>query len=160
METVDTRKRNSGTLAFALKAIVAGIVIFAGIGGGVYVGLSASGKSAFTGLRPENLQNTTNLNIGDTFPDYTLMDLKSGEQMSVSEMRKRGPLLLAYVSNTCGACESMATFWRKRKVLEKVRGDIQVAMVYDKDDFIENGSEENILDTPGAMSLSASRADE
>lgn len=117
---------------FVLKWLVVGVIIFVGIFGGVYSGLTLSQNGFSTGLS-EKYQNSTNLDIGERFPDYQLYDPINNTQTTVTQLLSQGPALLVFSSRSCGACEEMISFWRKR-VLEKIDHNIQLVWVYDSNE--------------------------
>ena len=139
---------------FAIKALIAGIVCFCGIAGGIYFGMTASGLGAFQ-MMPEALPNTSYLSVDDVFPDFDLLEAGAQIPVTVSELASESPTLLVFVSASCGACEQMAAFWRKRTVHE-LEDSIQIALVYDENDLPNPHGE--LLDIPGARVFSADRA--
>ncbi|MCH9032804.1 MAG: hypothetical protein IIB00_11185, partial [candidate division Zixibacteria bacterium] len=68
-----------------LKSLIAGIVIFAGIAGGIYTGMAFSGKGLL-GLSPADLPNNTYLDLGERFPDYTLWNPKDSSEITVAQL--------------------------------------------------------------------------
>ena len=139
-----------------LKSLIAGIVIFAGIAGGIYTGMAFSGKGLL-GLSPADLPNNTYLDLGERFPDYTLWNPKDSSEITVAQLASQGPVLLVCVSSNCGACRTMAGYW-KRKEIANLRDDIQVALVYDKDELMYEGGLDAILDFPGSLVLGIDRS--
>jgi peroxiredoxin len=128
--------------SFILKSVIVGIVIFVGIAGGIYTGsLLASQKSDQPSA--DALRNRTFLEIGDSFPDYQFKDVFGGTQTGVSQLAGRGPVLLAFVSRGCDACEHMLSQWR-RKVMSQMDKRIQVVLVYAEDE----GSPEELREAP------------
>lgn len=138
---------------FLVKSIAAGIVIFAGVAGGIYTGMALTRQ----GSTPEEMPNNTLLDIGETFPDYALWNPHTNETTSVSALTSRGPTLLIFVSANCGPCHSMAAYWRK-KVTSQLREDIQIALVYNNDELVSDDRQVKLLDIPGALTLGADRA--
>ena len=132
---------------FMLKCVFAGIVIFVGIAGGIYAGslLASQGQN---GPSADALRNRTFLEIGDSFPDYQLKDVFGGTQTSVSQLAGRGPVLLAFISRGCDACEHMLSQWR-RKVMGQMDKRIQVVLVYAEDE----GSPEELREAPVSGTL-------
>ena len=139
-----------------LKSLVAGIVIFVGIAGGIYTGMAFSNKGLL-GVSPADLPNSSYLDLGEQFPNYTLWNPKDGTETTVAKLVSRGPTLLVFVSSTCGACKTMAGYW-KRKEISNLRDDIQIALVYDKDELMSEYGMADILDLPGSLVLGIDRS--
>lgn len=139
-----------------LKSLIAGIVIFAGIAGGIYTGMAFSGKGLL-GLSPEDLPNNTYLDLGERFPNYTFWNPKDSSKTMVAQLTRQGPTLLVFVSANCGACQTMAGFW-KRKEISNLRDDIQIALIYDKNELMSEEGLEAILDLPGSLVLGIDRS--
>lgn len=116
-------------LPYVVKWLAAGVVIFAGIAGGVYTGytraLHNSRENEATATR-----NETYLDVGDPFPACKLYHPATAQETTVPQIVARGPAIMLYLSYACGACEAMAGYWT-RKVVPELRDDIQIVCVYD-----------------------------
>ena len=107
---------------FLMFAIAAGITL-----GGRWLGASNE-------LTPERIQQRSYLEIGDTIPDYSLHDPISGEDIRVSDLWRRGPLLLILAGMDCPHCKGMMKRW-PRMVIPELASDIQIVLLFGQNDW-------------------------
>ena len=125
-----SNRNDPGILKFAAKWVIAGVIIFGGIAGGVYTGMALTGHEPWQPSQ-KAMTNQTLLEIGEEFPDYMLTDASDSTQLSISDLCERGPVLLTFVSRTCNACGMINTYWTK-KVALGVDPSIQLTWVYNE----------------------------
>lgn len=141
---------------FLGKAIIASVLIFVGVGSGVYVGTVLSNNGIIGGNSAGVLTNSSYLEIGDTFPDYAVVDYETGQELSISVISNQKPTLLLFVSSACGACMTMAAYMRD-KIIDGLDREIQIVMIYDSDEleYLEDNS--ILLNIPGSKTLGTNR---
>lgn len=119
---------------FLLKSVIALVVVVVGVSLGIIYG---SAFSLAGQLKPEDLTNSTFLEIGDHFPNYKLQQASDGTVHTVEELVSLGPTLFIFASPTCGACQTMLKIW-DRRVTPNLRPDIQIVLVFDKSEVTED----------------------
>lgn len=117
---------------FFLRWGVAGLIGFAAVAGGIYTGNAVS--LPVDNFSPKSLTNDSFLEIGDRFPDYSLIDVSSGDTVRVSTIVADEGALLVFADASCGVCEYMFQYW-ERKVMPKLRTGTNVVVVYDSADL-------------------------
>lgn len=144
---------------FLVKSIIALFVIFLGVGGGIYVGSAFSGKKIGS-ISPEDLPNSSLLEIGEIFPDYEFANLTSGEVFNISDFaKKNGRTILMIVSPTCEPCHVLADFWNK-KIEPKIDDDVNVLLVFDSLETVISDSAEKPLVMQRAISVNTDRSEQ
>jgi hypothetical protein len=108
--------------AFLTLAIALGILL-----GGRW--LAANNR-----LIPEQIRHGSYLDLGGVFPNYVLADPRSGLATDVLTLSHNAPLLLILAGRECPHCEHMMKHWRK-KVLPHLTDGIQVALIFDAEDW-------------------------
>lgn len=143
------------TVGFVGKWLVAGLILFAAIAGGIYTGLSAGPRTPE--ITRESLQNPAYLALGDRFPDYALYEPLGEKTISVSALAAQGPTLLIFVSETCNICQALGRYWRKM-VVPGLREDIQLILVFDQEDWTGTLASDHPLLLLGARIFTTERA--
>ncbi len=144
---------------FIAKAIIACVLIFVGVGGGIYVGTAFSNRAMPGGITPDILNNDSYLKIGETFPDYEFFPHNSDSRIKLSSITNQNPALLLFVSSGCGACVSMASSIRNR-VLPDLREDIDLILIYDIIELENIENDSVLLDIPGSSVYGAVRKEQ
>lgn len=115
---------------FLIKSLISLVVILGGVGGGIYIGSAFTGKKIGL-ITPEDLPNSSLLEIGETFPDYVLTDLATGNAFNIRDFTNdQGRTILMIVSPTCEPCHVLVDFWNK-KIEPQIEKDVNVLIVFD-----------------------------
>ena len=141
---------------FIAKAIIACVLIFVGVGGGVYVGTALSNSGIIGSNSAGVLTNTSYLEIGDTFPDYAVVDYETGQELSISVISNQKPTLLLFVSSACGACMTMAAYMRD-KIIDDLDREIQIVMIYNLEELEYMEDNSILLNIPGSRIVGTNR---
>lgn len=134
---------------YIVKAIIASVLIFVGVGGGIYVGTAFSNRSIFNDTSPGGLSNNSYLEIGSKFPDYTLVDHKTGQELSISNLTVQKPTLLFFLSTSCDVCYKLSDYV-KSSIIPNLRDDIQIAIIFDSTEIANVKSIPDALIFPGS----------
>lgn len=156
MGLVSSLSQGGAIRHFIVKAIIAGVLIFLGVGGGVYVGTALSNRGIFKDTSPGGFSNNSYLEIGTKFPDYTLVDHETGQETSVAKLAAQKPTLLLFVSSACGACMTMVAYLRDN-IIDNLDREPQIIMIYNSEqlDYMEDNS--LLLDIPGSRIFGTNR---
>ncbi len=136
------------TGTFLTKVLVAGVIIFAGVAGGSYVGGKLRSNVSHE-LSPESLRNDTALNPGETFPPFGVVLQNADENTNIQDLVIGRPVVLAFVHPECDPCKEMAVFWEKR-IVNSLRDEIQLVFIIGKGDSLSPEAE-YVFDIPGAI---------
>ena len=131
MEAEQIQQGNERLSRVFLRWGVAGIIAVVAVAGGVYTGNALSLKA--DSLSPNSLTNDSFLDVGDQFPDYSLVDISNGDTVRVSEMASSHGALLVFADASCGVCEYMFQYWG-RKVMPKLAEGTRVVVIFDSGD--------------------------
>jgi len=91
--------------SFIIKAVIICVTIALGI----YFGMFISVKTGLTNgggqpsLTPDNMRNTTNLEIGDQLPPIEISDI-DGNPVMLNDLLRGHKTILAFVSDGCEPC--------------------------------------------------------
>lgn len=129
------------TPVVAVRYLLAGVVAFVAIAGGIYVGMTTAVRTA-TSERAMTSLNRSFLIVGDSLPDYTFWDVESREKVSSIAITGSHYTLFLFVSRSCGACITMSEFWNER-VIPTLRRDILLVAVYDDSDWYSDSTRRN-----------------
>ena len=141
---------------FIVKAIIGSILVFVGVGGGIYVGTALSNRGIIGGDSAGALTNSSYLEIGTKFPDYTLVDHESGQEISIAKLAAQKPTLLLFVSSACGACMTMAAYMRD-KIIDDLDREIQIVMIYNSEELEYMEDNSILLNIPGSRIVGTNR---
>ncbi len=135
--------------AFCFKTLISGVVVFAGVAGGIYTGTSLISGSDRE-LSPVKLKNDSLLDPGDSFPPYELTIQPSRQQTSVRQLALGKPTILAFVSPDCDPCITLAAVWKKR-IAGVLRDDIQLILIFGENEFEYGDDYGGVFDIPEAL---------
>ncbi len=81
---------------------IAGIGLLIGLGAGLFIFLNGSVSENATGNAGISA-NTTDLGVGAVAPDFTTIDVATGEEVALSDLQGR-PIMLNFWATWCGPC--------------------------------------------------------
>lgn len=141
---------------FIVKAIIASVLIFLGVGGGIYVGTALSNRGTPLGISPGMLTNSSYLKRNEKFPDYKLTEYKSENEVSITTLTRESPTLLFFLSTSCDACYQLASFVRNA-VAGNLHDDIQIVLIFDVGDLTDSTYYPDSLIIPNARTFITER---
>ena len=105
--------------AFIIKAAILCVTIAAG----VYLGMFIAVKSGLSGggattIAPDNMRNSTNLEIGDQFPDLQIIDT-DGNLVNISTLLDGRKTMVAFVAEGCKPCHELMEYLRTSETIRE-----------------------------------------
>ncbi|MEW5922972.1 MAG: redoxin domain-containing protein [Candidatus Zixiibacteriota bacterium] len=104
---------------FIIKAVIICVTIAAG----VYLGMFIAVRTGLTGggnqqMPPDQMRNTTNLEIGDQFPDLQIADA-DGNQISINTLLDGRKTIVAFVAEGCKPCHDLMEYFKTSEVIRE-----------------------------------------
>lgn len=103
--------------SFLIKAAIIWVTIAAG----VYLGMFISVRSGLTGsgnqtIPQDKMHNSTNLEIGDQFPDLQIAD-NDGNAINIGTLLNGQKAIIAFVAEGCKPCHDLMEYFRTSEII-------------------------------------------